>query len=268
MLASIRAVLRQADEQSLHHLNSADGQPHAGTMLVLFTAAAALTAQTYFFTIERVTQAPVWLRALGASDLAAAAEQWITAAENREIAGLAFWAIGRLLCYVGIPLLVIRFLLRQPVADFGVKLRGAAQGWPVYAVMFALLLPAVFYFSRTQGFQETYPFYVLRPGETVGPRLIAWELLYALQFIGLEFFFRGFLLHGTRKSCGSASIFVMMVPYCMIHFGKPVAETCGAIGAGIVLGFMSLKTRSIWMGAAVHIAVAWSMDALSLWHRL
>ena len=35
--------------------------------------------------------------------------------------------------------------------------------------------------------------------------------------------------------------------------------------AGIVLGFMSLKTRSIWLGAALHIAVAVTMDLLALW---
>ena len=36
------------------------------------------------------------------------------------------------------------------------------------------------------------------------------------------------------------------------------------MGAGIILGFMSLKTRSIWLGAAVHVAVALSMDLLAL----
>ena len=34
--------------------------------------------------------------------------------------------------------------------------------------------------------------------------------------------------------------------------------------AQYMLGFMSLKTRSIWMGAALHIAVAWSMDFAAL----
>jgi membrane protease YdiL (CAAX protease family) len=59
----------------------------------------------------------------------------------------------------------------------------------------------------------------------------------------------------------------MTVPYCMIHFGKPMAETLAAIVAGIILGLMSLKTRSIWFGACLHVAVAMSMDFLSLWHK-
>jgi membrane protease YdiL (CAAX protease family) len=59
-----------------------------------------------------------------------------------------------------------------------------------------------------------------------------------------------------------------MVPYCMIHFAKPLPETFGAIIAGVVLGFMSLATRSIWMGALLHIAVALTMDLAALGRRL
>jgi membrane protease YdiL (CAAX protease family) len=97
---------------------------------------------------------------------------------------------------------------------------------------------------------------------------MVWELLYAVQFLALEFFFRGFLVHSLRRRFAAYAVLVMTVPYCMIHFGKPMTETLGAIGAGVLLGFMSLKTRSIWMGAALHIAVAWSMDAAALWRRL
>ncbi|MCA9147548.1 MAG: CPBP family intramembrane metalloprotease, partial [Planctomycetales bacterium] len=85
--------------------------------------------------------------------------------------------------------------------------------------------------------------------------------------IALEFFFRGFMIHGTKRQFGPYCVLVMMVPYCMIHFTKPLPETFGAIIAGVVLGLMSLKTRSIWLGAALHIAVAWSMDVAALLSR-
>ncbi|MBT7743148.1 MAG: hypothetical protein HN727_15190 [Opitutae bacterium] len=42
-------------------------------------------------------------------------------------------------------------------------------------------------------------------------------------------------------------------------------ETFAAIVAGIILGFMSLKTRSIWMGAVLHVTVALTMDICALW---
>ena len=51
----------------------------------------------------------------------------------------------------------------------------------------------------------------------------------------------------------------------MIHFGKPISETAGAIIAGIVLGFLSLNTNSILLGILVHVTVALTMDICALW---
>jgi membrane protease YdiL (CAAX protease family) len=59
----------------------------------------------------------------------------------------------------------------------------------------------------------------------------------------------------------------MVTPYMMIHFGKPGAEAVGAILAGAALGLVALRTRSIYAGMAIHIAVAWSMDLLALWRK-
>ena len=91
-----------------------------------------------------------------------------------------------------------------------------------------------------------------------------WEAMYAIQFLSLEFFFRGFMLQGLRRAFGSGAIVVMMVPYCMIHYGKPMPETFGAIGAGLILGTLAMRTRSIWGGVMIHVGVAWTMDLLAV----
>jgi membrane protease YdiL (CAAX protease family) len=57
---------------------------------------------------------------------------------------------------------------------------------------------------------------------------------------------------------------MMLLPYVMIHFTKPILEALGAVFAGTVLALMSLRTRSIWGGVTIHVAVAWTMDALVL----
>jgi membrane protease YdiL (CAAX protease family) len=59
----------------------------------------------------------------------------------------------------------------------------------------------------------------------------------------------------------------MAVPYCMIHYGKPYLEAHGAIVAGVVLGSLAMRTRSIYSGFLVHITVALLMDLLALWKR-
>lgn len=191
---------------------------------------------------------------------------WSVQTENRSLAGLLFWAFGTWLTYVFIPVLCIKFCFRENLVDYGVRFRDCWHGWWLYLLMFLVMLPPVIYFSQTERFQASYPFY--EPPSYLGlwPRFWIWELCYCLQFVWLEFFFRGFLVHGLKHRFGVNAIFVMMVPYCMIHYHKPLPETFGAIGAGILLGAMSLKTRSIWLGAALHIGVAMSMDFLALYH--
>ena len=87
-----------------------------------------------------------------------------------------------------------------------------------------------------------------------------------MQFAALEFFFRGFLVHGLVPRFGYLAVVVMVVPYNMLHFGKPMPEALAAIVGGLVLGTLALRTRSIWWGAALHIAVAATMDVLALGH--
>lgn len=60
---------------------------------------------------------------------------------------------------------------------------------------------------------------------------------------------------------------MMMVPYVVIHFSKPLFETIGAIVAGVVLGHLSLRTRSVAGGAFLHWAVAVAMDVAALAQR-
>jgi membrane protease YdiL (CAAX protease family) len=174
----------------------------------------------------------------------------------------AWWAGWRVFGYVGLPALVVMCLPGERLRDYHVSPRGFVRHLWIYAVMFALILPAVYLASRSDAFRHMYPFYRLANRSVAD--LVIWELLYAAQFIALELFFRGFMLHGLRRSFGANAIFVMMVPYCMIHFGKPMAEAVGAIGAGFILGTLAMRTRSIWGGAAIHIAVAVTMDVLAM----
>ncbi|HWU87422.1 MAG TPA: type II CAAX endopeptidase family protein [Kofleriaceae bacterium] len=179
-----------------------------------------------------------------------------------ELQGFAWWSAWRLLGYVIIPVLVILALPGQRLRDYHVSLRGFFRHAWIYVVLFLAILPAVFLASRTASFRDTYPFYRMANRSSVD--LWTWEALYAVQFVSLEFFFRGFLLQGLRRALGANSIFVMIVPYCMIHYGKPMPETFGAIFAGLILGTLAMRTRSIWGGVLIHIGVATTMDVLAL----
>jgi len=84
--------------------------------------------------------------------------------------------------------------------------------------------------------------------------------------VGEEIFFRGFWLRAMR-AFGAGAIWSMVVPYCMIHYGKPYLEACAAVVAGVVLGSLAMRTRSIYAGFLVHGTVAILMDVLALYRR-
>jgi membrane protease YdiL (CAAX protease family) len=175
-----------------------------------------------------------------------------------------WWGFTRIGGYL-VPLLVWRrFFPRDQLADFG--LRGAgflSHAW-IYALCVAIMVPVLYLVSSQSDFVNYYPMYKLAGRSWLD--FAVWELLYIGQFFTLEIFFRGFWLRAMR-TFGAGAIWSMVVPYCMVHFGKPYLEACGAMVAGVVLGSLAMRTRSIYAGFLVHGTVAILMDVLALYRR-
>lgn len=177
--------------------------------------------------------------------------------------GLAWWASAKVVGYLCVPAACV-WLMGGRLRDHGLRARGLRKHAWIYVALFGAILPVVVAASYTSAFRATYPFY--RLAARSWGELFAWEAMYGATFLALEFFFRGFMLFSLERTMGAYAIFVSIVPYCMIHFHKPIAEVVGAIFAGIVLGTLAMVTRSIWCGVLIHISVAWTMDALAIWH--
>lgn len=184
---------------------------------------------------------------------------------DSQLERLVFWASQSFFFYFVVPACVIKLVFRQDLSAYGFKLKGALKNWQLYLAMFIFMIPVVIICSGSPNFQSHYPFYRLAYGEAWYPNLAIWELFYLLQFIGLEFFFRGFMVHGLKERFGVHAIFVMVIPYCMIHFGKPFPECLASIFAGLLLGYLSFKNNSVILGIAIHYGVALSMDISALW---
>ncbi|HEY5172301.1 MAG TPA: type II CAAX endopeptidase family protein [Acidimicrobiia bacterium] len=235
-------------------------------VLVFVTAAVALTCGNFLSDGSSPQWLETILRSVGLPSLAARLHEGMLVSTHRDWNQLAFWAVVVISSYVIPPLLVIRFVLREHVRDYGLRVRGILPHLRTYAVLYAVAAPLIVAASFTASFQDRYPFFHPAAGHSLWPYLYAWWLLYWLQFCALEFFFRGFLLHGLAPRLGWAAIFAMALPYNMLHYGKPMPEALAAIVGGIVLGTLSLKTRSVWWGAALHISIALTMDVCALTH--
>ncbi len=241
-------------------------------IVAYLAAAVVLTLQEYFG--DRATFNNLVSRGAmiewGGGPSGAATHHWrlfgpLTWAANprwNELYGLCYWSFTRTLGYFVVPALLMLGWRRDRLRDFGLSTKGFLQHAWIYALFFGIVLVAVVVVSHTGEFANYYPFY--HDAHRSWFDFCLWELVYASQFFTLEFFFRGFLVFAGREAMGSGVIMAMVVPYCMIHFGKPWAEALAAILAGTVLGTLSLKTRSIWSGFLIHVTVAISMDMAAL----
>lgn len=238
-------------------------------LAVLLLTAVSLTLAEYLFI-------PIRFPALFSDQLQRLAPGvWHDSAERALAAGelgrwwgpllpFVWWSGGLALVWIAAPS-VLAGRLGFSAVGLGWGLRGLRSKIWIYALLLLPVELGIVWASRQPGFLATYP--MLRPEQLIWwswSVLLLYWLLYAVQFICVEFFFRGFLLFTLEGRLGRAAIGVMVVPYCMIHYHKPLPEVFGAIVAGLVLGWLALETRSIWGGALLHVAVALSMDVAAI----
>ncbi len=169
-----------------------------------------------------------------------------------------FWALWKGVHFGVLPWLCMRFVLHRGLREHGLVWPRQAASWKLVALALVVMLPVTLLASRDASFAAAYP-KCPGAGDSMS-RLVTWELAYAFQFLMVELFYRGFLLFALARSLGWLAIFVMVLPYAIIHMQKPFAECAGSIVTGIVLGAFALRTRSIAGGVVVHCAVGLCMD--------
>ena len=171
----------------------------------------------------------------------------------RDLAYLIVWSSGVIFFYTALPLFVIKLFGRK-VTDFGFNINHFKKHIGVYLILLMAALFLVFLATLRQDFIRYYPYYK----KPISLQLfLIWEVFYALQFIGVEFLFRGFTVHGLKHKIGNiGAVIVPLIPYMMIHFGKPWIETASSIMGGALLCIFSLRTKSIIGGIFLHMSIA------------
>ena len=179
-------------------------------------------------------------------------------------AGLT-WAFGVVATNLVVPLLIVLLVHRERPSSIGYRWGGFARHVGVYLALYGLVMvPILLWVAQRQDFLQAYPF--VSEATRSWRVFLIWEAAYLLQFLALESFFRGYLLFTLERRIGWMAVFVMTVPYCMIHYHKPPLEALAAILAGLALGALALRYRSFFGGVLLHGLVALTMDLLSA-HR-
>lgn len=137
-----------------------------------------------------------------------------------------------------------------------------------YALLILLVFVGIGIASFLGDLTNYYPRY-LRTGGGRFARLHEWpswlpmltyESIYGLGFLGVEFFFRGFLVIGFSRVLGGHAVLAMVGPYVFLHFGKPMSECISSAFGGYLIGILAYYSRHIWGGVILHVALAWFME--------
>ena len=132
-----------------------------------------------------------------------------------------------------------------------------------YLVLICFMIPLVTLAATQADFLKMYPRAKIVAGWQLHPKNVYYflhEIFYSMDFITIEFFFRGFLIIGMIQLCGKHCIVPAACFYCCIHLGKPMGEAISSFAGGLLLGIISYNTKSIRGGLVVHLGIAWMME--------
>lgn len=172
-----------------------------------------------------------------------------------------YWFISDVFTLMIIPLLLVIFIHKSRPREYGFRLGEKKLGLQISFIFFLIMLPIVWFASSTGGFAAKYPH--LHAAKTNWNIFLIYETGMLLYMFAWEYIWRGYMLFGLEKKFGYYAVLIQMIPFLILHNGKPAPETFGAIIAGIALGILALRTRSFIYGAIVHFGVMISIDFIS-----
>ena len=181
----------------------------------------------------------------------------------------AFWLgthkpVGAFLLFAVGPVCIVKFLLREKLSDYGIRLGIPLLTFRSFFVMSPFMVLLAYLTSFNPAFFEVYPFNVaVRPQHVqVGTAVILLNaVFYFGYYLGWEMLFRGFLQHGLAPSCGiPTAILIQTLASTMLHYGHPNIEVFASIAAGLVWGWLAVRTQSILSGLTQHTLLGIVLD--------
>ncbi len=174
-----------------------------------------------------------------------------------------YWFLADGLIMSVFPILIIKFMFREDLKNYGFTLGDKKFGLITFGIFLAVMLVIVAIVSGSKEFTTAYPQGGKKAGESAAI-FIMYEACILVYMFGWEFFWRGFMLFGLKPRFGYYSVFIQMIPFFILHKGKPELELFASILAGIILGIQALRSGSFIYCWILHWLVMIAIDSLSL----
>lgn len=158
--------------------------------------------------------------------------------------------IGDFILFFIIPLLIIEFLFGEKIKFYGLQLGNTKVGLFFFIISILVITPILILLSTIFKVNDFSP---MKDMPTLSYNLFNIYILLLLLFLfAWEFIWRGFMLFGLEKKFGIHSIFIQMIPFVILHNGKPIIETFSSIFGALFLGYLAIRTRSFLYGFLIH----------------
>ncbi|MDH3710335.1 MAG: CPBP family intramembrane metalloprotease [Cyclobacteriaceae bacterium] len=177
-----------------------------------------------------------------------------------------------------LPLLIFYWLYEQPKDPlktfYGLRLGKTKLG--PYFKLLAVASMFIILGSFMGDLSGYYPRYAVSGGVQYAHAhelpfyvpVLMYESAYGSNFIGVELFFRGYLILAFTRTLGPYAVLAMVPAYAFLHFGKPLPETISSVFGGYILGVITYNTRNIYGGIIVHVGIAWLMELMGYLQNL
>jgi uncharacterized protein len=174
-------------------------------------------------------------------------------------AAAVYHFLGTLLLMGLVPVLVVKLVFRENLADYGVRLgnrKRTVLSFLIWGPIFALI---AYISSGNPSLWQEYP--INRHAGASTQVFLLHALTYLLFYVGWEFQFRGFMQHGLQESLGMTNaLLVQVLASVLAHIGKPASETFAAILGGLLWGILAYRTRSLLSGFLQHSLLGILLD--------
>jgi membrane protease YdiL (CAAX protease family) len=154
--------------------------------------------------------------------------------------------IERLVLFGLVPLGIL-LALREDPRRYGLGRGDVRRAVALGGLATLVTVPVIVLVAAIPAIRDWYS-----PSMSTVPDVILTNIL---DLVPTEFLLRGFLMFALLRAIGPFGVVVAVVPFFMIHIGKPDVEALSTLAGGLVFGWLNWRTGAIWASAAYHVAI-------------